>query len=209
MPAHGFARTSAFSVIRSFKNKDAGTGIELALENSADSRRYWPGEFELRLVITMGMSLDVALTMHNRSDAEATYTAALHSYIQVGAVSDVQVHGLSKTEYLDKVEDFARKREVATPTIKGETDRVFLETASDCVVDDPVLARRVRIAKRGSNTTVLWNPGPAKAREMADFDDEGYRSMLCIESANAFDDAVTLAPGASHTLATTISVEHK
>jgi hypothetical protein len=32
--------------------------------------------------------------------------------------------------------------------------------------------------------------------------------MVCIESVNAFDDRVELAPGARHTLGTQISVEH-
>ena len=43
---------------------------------------------------------------------------------------------------------------------------------------------------------------------MSDFDDQGFRDMLCIEAANAFEDRITLAPSESHTLATTISVEH-
>jgi len=208
LPAHGFARTSDFSVVRSFANEKKGVGIELSLKDTPSSTPLWPGAFELRLVVTMNASLDVALTMHNRSNDTATYGAALHTYLQVGAASEVKLHGLSKTEYLDKVEDFARKRETATPTIEGEVDRVFLDTTGDCTVDDPVLARRVRVAKRGSRTTVVWNPGPAKARAMTDFDDQGFRDMLCIEAANAFEDRITLAPSESHTLATTISVEH-
>lgn len=209
MPAHGFARTSPFSVVRSFEAPDGGSGVELRLTDSEASRALWPGAFELRLVVTMGTALDVELTMHNRSEAPATYGAALHTYLQVGAVSEVTVHGLSKTDYLDKVDGFARKREVATPVIDGETDRVFVDTAADCVVDDPVLDRRLRVSKRGSRTTVLWNPGATKARAMADFDDEGFHSMLCIESANAFDDQVELAPGESHALATAINVERR
>jgi len=53
----------------------------------------------------------------------------------------------------------------------------------------------------------LWNPGPEKARAMADFDDEGHGEMLCVESVNAFEDRVTLRPGSRHTLGTQISVE--
>lgn len=209
LPVHGFAHTSSFSVVRSFETPEGGAGVELCLTDSPASHSLWPGAFELRLIVTMGTSLDVELTMQNRSASPATYTAALHTHLQVGAVSEVKIHGLSKTDYLDKVDDFARKREVGIPTIEGETDRVFLDTDADCVVDDPVLDRRLRVAKRGSRTTVLWNPGAAKARAMADFDDEGFRNMLCIESANAFDDRMTLLPEERHTLATTISVEHR
>jgi hypothetical protein len=31
--------------------------------------------------------------------------------------------------------------------------------------------------------------------------------MICVESANAGDDALTLAPGASHVISTTIDVQ--
>jgi D-hexose-6-phosphate mutarotase len=43
---------------------------------------------------------------------------------------------------------------------------------------------------------------------MADFDDEGYRNMLCVESVNAFEDRVSLPAGSQHTLGTQICVEH-
>jgi dihydroxy-acid dehydratase len=35
----------------------------------------------------------------------------------------------------------------------------------------------------------------------------GWREMVCVESANAMDNVVTVAPGETHTLAVTYSVE--
>ena len=100
-----------------------------------------------------------------------------------------------------------RKLQEGAVEIRGETDRVYLETKDALVLVDPVLERKLRITKRGSLTTVLWNPGAEKARAMEDFDDEGYRNMLCIEVANAFDDQIDVAAGDRHTLGTEISVE--
>ncbi|PWU21026.1 MAG: D-hexose-6-phosphate mutarotase, partial [Candidatus Rokuibacteriota bacterium] len=82
----------------------------------------------------------------------------------------------------------------------GTTDRVFLDTRATCTVIDPVLARRLVIEKSGSATTVVWNPWTEKARVMADLGDDGWPSMLCVETANAADNAVHLAGGERHTM---------
>jgi glucose-6-phosphate 1-epimerase len=42
---------------------------------------------------------------------------------------------------------------------------------------------------------------------MPDFGDEEWTGMLCVETANAMDGAVTLAPGASHVMTATLEVE--
>jgi glucose-6-phosphate 1-epimerase len=41
---------------------------------------------------------------------------------------------------------------------------------------------------------------------MPDFGDDEWTGMVCVETANAGDDAVTLAPGASHAMTATIEV---
>ncbi|MCP5039416.1 MAG: D-hexose-6-phosphate mutarotase [bacterium] len=205
-PAHGFARTSAFQVRRSFETAD-GCGLELALTDSATSRALWPHAFELRVCVEMGTALRVDLEMHNTSDETVCCGAALHSYFRVGDVERIAIEGLSGLEYLDKVEDFARKQQHQAPRIRGETDRVYLAADTPCTVDDPTLDRRLHVDKRGSRTTVLWNPGLQKARSMADFEDAGWRDMVCVEAANAFDDCRELAPGAHHVLGTQIRVQ--
>ncbi len=41
---------------------------------------------------------------------------------------------------------------------------------------------------------------------MADFGDDEWPAMLCIETANAADNALTLEPNASHTMSASISL---
>lgn len=41
----------------------------------------------------------------------------------------------------------------------------------------------------------VWNPWVDKSKAMADFGDDEYQGMLCIEPAVAGSGAVTLAPG--------------
>jgi D-hexose-6-phosphate mutarotase len=91
-------------------------------------------------------------------------------------------------------------------TIKGEVDRIYQQTEATCTINDSGFQRRVVVAKDGSSSTVVWNPWIAKAQRMADFGDDEYRGMVCIETANAADDVITVAPGSSHHLRARISV---
>ena len=89
----------------------------------------------------------------------------------------------------------------------GETDRVYGPTTDTCVLHDPKLQRRIVIEKRGSQSTVVWNPWIAKAQRMADFGDHEWPQMCCIETGNVGPCAVTLEPGAVHELSARIRVE--
>src|SRR5262249_60538331 len=106
------------------------------------------------------------------------------------------VTGLAGAAYVDKTDGMKRKTLGHGPfTPDAETDRVFTGARGACQVMDPVLGRRVVVDKRGSATTVVWNPWRTKAGGMADLGADEWRRMLCVETANAMDDAVTLGPG--------------
>ena len=51
-----------------------------------------------------------------------------------------------------------------------------------------------------AHTAVLWNPWIAKARRLSQFAEDAWQGMLCIETANVWDDCIELAPGARHAL---------
>ena len=110
------------------------------------------------------------------------------------------MHGLEDTEYLDKLDDFSRKRQQGAITIDGGVDRVYVNTKSDCIIEDPGMKRRIVIRKLGSRSTVVWNPWRETAERMGDLGPDGYRKMLCVESGNAADNTVRLNAGESHGL---------
>ena len=207
-PMHGFARACPWRLVSSGPGAEGAVVLELALDDDASTRRLWPRAFTLRYRVTVGDALHLALEVVNVSPDPVTFEVALHTYLSVGDVEAVTVSGLEHTPYIDKVDALARKRHGAGPLrLSGETDRVFLGTRARCVVDDRVLGRRLIVDKTGSATTVVWNPWAAKAREIADLEPDGWRRMLCVETANAADDAVTLPAGGRHVMTATIRVE--
>ena len=207
-PQHGFARTAAWTVESVNASADESVAIVLRLDASRQTRASWPFAFTARLRATLGATLQMTLEIENRSPAAFQFEEALHTYLAVSHVENVAVLGLENTEYIDKVDSLARKRLGADPLfLSGETDRVFVNTAASCTVDDSEMGRRIVVEKSGSNSTVVWNPWAAKAKAMADFGNDEWPKMLCVETANAGENSVTLAPGATHTMIATIRVE--
>jgi D-hexose-6-phosphate mutarotase len=183
------------------------TEIRLGLNENEDSLALWPHPFDLEIVVTVGAQLRVELIARNPGGQPFISGGALHTYYTVGDARRIAIHGLDGCDYLDKVEAFKRKQQQGPVTIAGETDRVYLDTDAACVIDDPALERRIRIAKAGSRTTVVWNPWAEKARRIPDFGDEEYLSMVCVETANADTDVATVAPGGEHRLSAVIESE--
>ncbi|MNE97738.1 putative glucose-6-phosphate 1-epimerase [compost metagenome] len=89
----------------------------------------------------------------------------------------------------------------------SETDRIYLQAPEQLSIVDPDWNRRIRLTSSGSRSAVIWNPWTDRAAELADMADDGWQRMLCIETANVWDDLVTLQPGASHSLSLAIDSE--
>lgn len=62
------------------------------------------------------------------------------------------------------------------------------------------------VAKSGSRSTVVWNPWAEKAAAMADVPDDAWPGFLCVETANALDDTLTVEPGETRTITARFTV---
>jgi len=207
-PAHGFARTSEWVFERAARRNDSRIEIALTLSSSNATHQFFDGDFRSRFRLTVGQELEMELEISNSGKAPFTFEEALHTYLAVGDVQQVSVSGLEDTTYIDKTDAFKRKRQSSEPVrIAKETDQVHLSTPAACTVFDPVWDRRIIIEKTGSSSTVIWNPWIDKSKGMSDMEVDGWKQMLCVETANAADNALVLAPGASHKMAATIRVE--
>jgi glucose-6-phosphate 1-epimerase len=206
-PAHGFARTRPWFVERVDRDEHGRITVTFLLVSDDDTLALWPHAFEARLTASLGASLSVALEVKNVDDAAFDYEAALHTYLSVGDVEQVAVHGLEGTRYVDKVDGGAVKQHGREPLrLTGETDRVFLGTKQAVVIEDPVLQRTMRVEKHGSSATVVWNPWLVKATAMADLGGDAWRSFVCVEAAQVRPQAVTLSPGATHAISTRVTI---
>ena len=207
-PAHGFARSVDWSVKVSQLLDDGRVYLVFELENNPSLHAMWPADCRLTLHMKLGQSLELELVTENNGPHTQSISEALHTYFAVTDVRQVQVHGLENTDYLDKVDGFSLKHQTDAVTINAEVDRVYLDTESECSIDDVAGQRRIYIQKRGSRSTVVWNPWQHRADVMGDMGEQGYLSMLCVESANAMQNAITIPAGQKHSLWVKYHVEN-
>lgn len=161
--------------------------------------------FEIRHVVTVRETLTMALVVRNTGKDAARFEEALHTYFAVSDVRNVSIEGLAGAEYFDKTDGFKRKREsTRLMRLTQEPDRLYLNTTATCVIDDPGWQRRVVIEKQNSASTVVWNPWEKRAAALPDFAVEEWPGMLCVETVNARENAVTLPVGKTHTMSATI-----
>ena len=180
--------------------------VTLATESDALSKQWWHSPFRLVHRVTVGSALKLELIATNTGPHAFTFEEALHTYHRVGDVKTVRVAGLDGTKYLDNMDGNAEKTQSGDVVINQATDNAYLDTRQSLELIDPVLQRRVRIEKKTSLTTIVWNPWEKAAKALADLGDEEWLQMACVEASNILSAAVTLAPGNEHTMGATITV---
>jgi len=199
-PAHGFARTQGWELVQVRQLADGSTTLDLRLLQDAHTRLLWPHEAVLQLRVNIGRQLRIDLLTRNTGDGAFTLMQALHSYFAVSDVREVVVRGLEGLPYIDKVAGGVRQVQAGPLELRAETDRIYLDHGSECLIEDPGLGRRIVIRREGSRSTVVWNPWAEKSAAMADMGEGVYRGMLCVEAANAAEDAVQVEAGGEHRL---------
>ncbi|TWU49529.1 D-hexose-6-phosphate mutarotase [Rubripirellula reticaptiva] len=199
-PGHGWARTRSWDVATASVRDDGA--IEMVLSTVIES-------FFLAFTVRFGETLSMELQVKLSSDATASvsFEEALHTYFAVSDIKSIKINGLEMAGYIDKVDGDATKMETGSPIrFDGECDRVYLDTTSTCQMTDPGKKRTIEVSKTHSHNTVVWNPWIEKSARMADFGDDEWKSMVCIETANVGDQAIELLPGRSYSMTARIAV---
>jgi len=202
-PTHGFARiqdwTVAFAAL-------AGEDLHLTLTLGPTemSRHFGFDHFRLAFQLSIGKSLTMKLMVANDGAEPLVFEEALHTYFHVVDVHEVSVTGLEPTSFIDKTDNFKVKPALHAPLVlTAFTDRIYPQTQATCAIHDAVAKRTITIAKTNSDTTVVFNPWKA----MPDLGEDEWHEFICVETVNAGVSAVTLAPGATHSMESHVTVE--
>ena len=206
-PLHGFARMEIWE-LESAEVVGDEVHLTLTLGPTKTSRELGFDNFRLTYRVLVGKTLTLELTVSNESGEPLAYEEALHTYFSILDASQTAVRGLAGGSYIDKIDDRKVKVQDEEPLqLEGKIDRVYCNTTAACSIEDIVARRRINVAKENSQTTVVWNPWSYGAATIRDLAPDAWRGMLCVETANVGENAVTLAAGASHTLRAIYSIE--
>lgn len=206
LPSHGFARLMSWDVV-GVSETPVGPQVHLQLGSDDTTHEFWRADFIADLRFTLGRELEMKLSVSNTGEEPISFEAALHTYFVVSDVRSIGIAGLKGAEYLDKMDGMKRKTE-SDEAIRfvAETDRVYVNTDATCTIDDPGMDRAIEIAKSGSKSTVVWNPFPKRAGELADLGEENWSGFVCVETANAGENAITLPAGRTHEMTAHVKV---
>ena len=190
LPKHGFARTSRWVLCEPI---EAGA-VTFELRDTEATRAIWPASFIAAVTAHIGgRELATTLTVENTGDAPFHFTAALHTYLRVDDIAQVEVAGLHGSRY--RVSTAPKELRVDTDDvlrITGEVDRVYLNAPHRVTLREP--GHEVHVESMNFPDVVVWNPGATRAAALSDMDPGGERHMLCIE-AGAIQEPVILVPG--------------
>ena len=197
LPQHGFARTAMWDCVSCSEADEKSSSVVLRLTHSQESLKMWPYLFELDLHLTISDKLTMELKTTNLDRNSFKITQALHTYFSLSHISDTVIKGLDKKPYLDAL-TWKKEVQEGDITFNQEVDRVYQEVDGEITISDK--NRTLHIRNENSSSVVVWNPWIEKTSRMSAMKEDAYEHMLCIESANAFNDARVVKPQKSHTL---------
>ncbi len=198
-PAHGFVRASEWQ-LQSIEPTAKDVVVSMFTQSDDSTRKRWPHDFRLVCRASFGERLKVELIVTNTGPSGFTFEEALHAYFAITDSATAAVRGLDSTRYIDKTDHRIEKTQSGDVQFAAETDRVYLDTTQDLQLFDPAGKSELRVEKRNSRTTVVWNPWSEKSVALKDLGAGEWKKFVCIETTNVGPFAVQLQPGQSHSL---------
>ena len=204
-PSHGLARTTRWQLAAQQVLADGR--LEVVLR---PAQRLHP-QLEVFQTVVIGRVLEQTLHTLNEGSEAVSLTQALHSYFRVDVAADAVVHGLEGTAYADALKP-------SVPGVQqgpwrfdasrdgGRCDRIHITAGQALLLDRGPARAALKIQPGGSNSLVLWTPGPALGQSMPDVG-AGWADYLCLEVANAGADVIELSPGQGHALKQVLSLQ--
>jgi len=173
-PQHGFARISTWKM-----DQKGDDWVIFTLSDSEESRKMWDYKFELRYTVRISdNSLYTILTVKNADSKEFDFTALLHTYFMVDNINSLNITGLDGVSGYDQLTSSSCTGSEIID-ISQNVDSIFSQTEKEITICSD--HGKVTLHRKNLPDVVVWNPWIEKAKGMGDFDDEGYKSMVCVE----------------------------
>jgi len=183
LPKHGLVRTRLWSV-SSQRCGDDYALVTLEVTDDEASRAVWPHAFHAEITLMIEADrIDVELCITNTGGDTFEFTGALHSYLRVTQVEDIELEGLHGFDYRDAVKDTVQRDSGIELRIEGETDRVYFNVKRPQMLHAANLS--LALQNQGFPDVVVWNPWVERCAELKDMPNDAWRHMLCIEAAVA------------------------
>jgi len=202
-PKHGFARNRDWQLCDA--NLLINGDVQLIFSFTSTSNPLFEFDFGAQLVMTLGPSIKLELSVSNTDKTAFDCSWALHSYHPVGSLNEARVKGLAGRTYLDNLETHAEKIQQDDVSFSSEVDRIFpaIDNALEILG-----APQIAITHHNCPSVVVWNPGPINATKIADIGAGNEQAYICVERGAVLGEKWKLSAGETQSAWIEIT-EHK
>ena len=204
-PQHGFVRDRVWILSKVHALADEEIEVILSLKSNAHTQALFDFSFELELTFTIGNTLTLSLKTTNLDTKSFTITQALHTYFAISHLSNVQIKGVENCSYVDYTDHKIVKKDKEALIVQQEVNRVYVPSNATVFIEDSKAKRTIVVSKSGSHSTTIWNPWVENG--IHDLKGDAYNRFVCVETTNALEDAVSIAPQRSHTITQHIALK--
>lgn len=188
-PNHGFVRNNDWAVksIEELPNGEVKLEFLFDTQNTeADTYDYC---FQLKLSMTLGESVKLALTVVNLGGDEMPFSWAFHTYFAINDLDTTRVTGLIGEKYLDQTNALTPCSQANDITFTNEVDRVYQSIGEEQSIRCDREGVTIADIKGGScPSAIVWNPYSELAAKMKDIGANGHLKFVCVERGAVFDD---------------------
>ncbi|KAJ3027749.1 UNVERIFIED_CONTAM: hypothetical protein HDU68_003194 [Siphonaria sp. JEL0065] len=186
LPQHGFARLSRWSWVGTQTVNESETSVAFSLDPSGVAPALagkWPHQFKLVYTVTLTpQTLKTSLSAENTGSAPFNFTSLLHSYFAVDDIDNAKIKGLQGKIYDEKINNKSQVvEENELVGFSAEVDRVYYNVGKAGVSIVENGATVTSLTTSGFDDVVVWNPWVEKSLGMNDFQEAGYKVMVCVE----------------------------
>jgi len=180
-------------------------GVEIlchTLEISEQDFAAWPHSATLQLQAELQPGrLTIRLDILNAGKNAFAFGGGLHPYFRVQDLRQMRISGLHGLPVQDRYQPQLRVDAAAALAL----DAAPFERLYDACPDLTLWTgeKSLRLSASGFDQWMVWNPGEAGARQLADLPDADWQRFVCIEPVRVAR-PVHLAPGAHFSGALTI-----
>lgn len=190
---HGFARHQMWQ-LEDYTESAHDVSVTLTYEHKPNDA--WPFLCKVTCVFKLGQSLSLDITTQNLDNKPMWFSQAAHTYFPTKDIRRTRILTGGRQQYVDALDHWQMKQQVGAIHFNQEVDRIY-QGKGEYWLNTP--QHQVHVGSN-SQSSVIWNPWIQKSKTLSQFSAEDYLTMLCIESANVLEDAVSLSPKETHTL---------
>ncbi|QIQ21866.1 D-hexose-6-phosphate mutarotase [Zophobihabitans entericus] len=173
-PSHGVVRTAMWQLIKHSEDT-AGVTLTLQVQDNAETRKLWNHAFTLTIEIYLGDTCRVNLS----SQGNYTFTAALHTYLNISDIEKVKITGLGNP-YRNFLTGKEESLTDGSMTFNQAIDRLYLAPEKTTLIHDTY--RTIAITHLNAPNVVVWSPWQEGAASMQDMANDSYKQMVCVET---------------------------